>query len=117
MTGMTIVLWAFTAFHLCVGLASLALAIRLLTPGERTQWRSQSALLAAELLCWIYPVISVVSVKSAWDAYGADHHLAMPILLAPIAWLLFMGAIFAVVDFLEDGVLGNARVRNEGRSN
>jgi hypothetical protein len=109
---MTIILWAFTAFHVCVGLASLALAIRLLTPGERAQWRSQIALLAAELLCWIYPVAALASVKSAWDAYAGDHHLAMPILLAPLAWLLFMGAIFAVVDFLEDGVLGNARVRH-----
>jgi uncharacterized membrane protein len=109
---MTVILWAFTAFHVCVGLASLALAIRLLTPGERAHWRSQAALLAAELLCWVYPVIALVSVKSAWDAYASQHHLAMPILLAPVAWLLFMGAIFAVVDFVEDGVLGNARVRD-----
>ncbi|MEQ1617473.1 MAG: hypothetical protein ABL883_03895 [Terricaulis sp.] len=106
---MTVILWAFTVFHFCVGLASLGLAIRLLTPGERAHWRSQSALLAAEFLCWIYPVVAVASVKSAWGAYASDHHLAMPILLTPIAWLLFMGVIFAVVDFLEDGVLGNAR--------
>ena len=106
---MTVILWAFTAFHVCVGLASLALAVRLLTPGERAHWRSQAALLAAEFLCWVYPVVALVSVKSAWDAFAAEHHLAMPILLAPIAWLLLMGAIFAVVDFVEDGVLGNAR--------
>ena len=54
-------------------------------------------------------VVALVSVKSAWDAYSNQRHLAMPILLAPIAWLLFMGAIFALVDFLEDGVIGNAR--------
>ncbi len=107
----TVILWAFSAFHVCVGLASLGLALRLLTPGERAHWRSQAALLTAELLCWIYPIAALVSVKSAWAAYAADHHLAMPILLAPIAWLLLMGAIFAVVDFLEDGVLGNARGR------
>lgn len=106
---MTVILWAFTAFHFCVGLASLGLAIRLLTPGEREHWRSQAALLTAEFLCWIYPVVAMVSVKSAWGAYAADHHLAMPILLTPVAWLLIMGAIFALVDFLEDGVLGNAR--------
>jgi hypothetical protein len=109
---MTVILWAFTAFHVCVGLASLGLATRLLTAEERAHWRSRVALLTAELLCWVYPVIALVSVKSAWDAYAAAHHLAMPILLAPIAWLLFMGAIFAVVDFVEDGVLGNARVRD-----
>ena len=32
---MNIILWAFTLFHLVVGLASLAMAMRLLTPGER----------------------------------------------------------------------------------
>ena len=106
---MTVILWAFSAFHVCVALASLGLALRLLMAGERAHWRSQSALLTAEFLCWVYPVVALVSVKSAWDAYANQHHLAMPILLAPIAWLLFMGAIFALVDFLEDGVLGNAR--------
>jgi|CXWL01.1.fsa_nt_gi hypothetical protein len=106
---MTVILWAFTVFHCCVGLASLRQAIGLLTPSERAHWRSQSALLTAELLCWVYPVIALASIKAAWDAYADDHHLAMPILLAPIAWLVFMGVVFAVVDLLEDGVLGNAR--------
>ena len=53
---MTVILWAFTLFHLAVGLASLSLALRLLTPKERAHWRSHSALLVAEFLCWIYPV-------------------------------------------------------------
>jgi hypothetical protein len=108
---MIVILWAFTAFHVCVGAASLALAIRLLTPKERAHWRSPAALLAAEFLCWIYPIAALASVKSAWDAYAADHHLAMPILLAPILWLIVMGVVFAIVDFAEDGVLGNARAR------
>lgn len=108
---MTVILWAFTLFHLAVGLASLGLAIRLLTPQERALWRSPAALLIAELLCWIYPIAAFVGAKSAWDAYAADHHLAMPYLLAPILWLVLMGMIFAIVDFTEDGVLGNARGR------
>ena len=84
----------------------------MLTPGERAHWRSQAALLTAELLCWVYPVAALVSVKSAWGAHANQHHLTMPILLAPIAWLLLMGVIFALVDFVEDGVLGNARARD-----
>jgi hypothetical protein len=107
---MIVVLWAFTLFHLFTGLASLGLALRLWTPRERAHWRSSLALLAAEFLCWIYPIVALASAKSAWAAYAAGHHLAMPILLAPIGWLLFMGAIFALVDFAEDGILGNARV-------
>lgn len=108
---MTVILWAFTLFHLVVGTASLGLAVRLLTPDERSLWRSQSALLIAELLCWVYPVAAFVGAKSAWSAYAADHHLAMPFLVAPILWLVVMGVVFAVADFMEDGVLGNARAR------
>jgi hypothetical protein len=33
----------------------------------------------------------------------------MVMLLAPILWLVLMGVMFAIVDFAEDGVLGNAR--------
>ncbi len=109
---MIVVLWAFTAFHFCVGLASLGLAIRLLTPQERALWRSPISLLVAEFLCWIYPIAAIVGVKSAWGAYASAHHLAMPMLLAPILWLMFMGVLYAIVDFAEDGVLGNARLRS-----
>lgn len=106
---MNVILWAFTLFHLAVGLASLAMAVRLLTPGERGMWRSLVALLVAELLCWIYPIAAYVGVKSAWAANDAGHPLALAMMAAPILWLLLMGVMFAIVDFAEDGVLGNAR--------
>jgi hypothetical protein len=109
---MEVILWAFTLFHLAVGLASLGLALRLLTPDERAHWRSRSALLVAEFLCWIYPIAAFVAVKSAWAAYASGHHHAIPMLLSPILWLVLMGLVFAVVDFAEDGVLGNARKQN-----
>ncbi|MEZ5994575.1 MAG: hypothetical protein R3C25_02375 [Hyphomonadaceae bacterium] len=110
---MTVVLWAFTAFHFFTGLASLALAMRLLTPRERAHWRSRPALLVAEMLCWVYPIVAVVGAKSAWAAYAHSHHLAVPMLIAPVLWLIFMGLVFAIVDFAEDGILGNARGRSE----
>ena len=109
---MVVILWTFTLFHLVVGLASLGLAVRLLGPVERSHWRSQIALLLAELLCWIYPVAAIVAVKSAWSAHAAGHPMALAMLLAPIAWLMLMGLAFAIVDFAEDGVLGNARSRS-----
>lgn len=108
---MEVILWAFTLFHLAVGLASLGLALRLLTPDERAHWRSRAALLVAEFLCWIYPIAAFVAVKSAWTAHTAGQHHAIPMLLSPILWLMLMGLLFAVVDFAEDGVLGNARKR------
>lgn len=108
---MIVILVAFTLFHVVVGLASLSTAVRLLTPAERALWRSRSALLVAELLCWVYPVAAFVASKSAWDAYHAGQHHALPLLFVPILWLLLMGLVFAIVDFAEDGILGNARLR------
>lgn len=106
---MTVILWAFTLFHLVVGLACVGAAVRLLSPEERAHWRSKAALLVAEFLCWIYPVAAFVSVKSAWSASDVGHAFALPMMFAPILWLLLMGVVFAIVDFAEDGVLGNAR--------
>lgn len=106
---MIVIFWAFTLFHFVVGLASLGLAVRLLTPDERAQWRSQVALFTAELLCWIYPIAAFVSTKSAWTAFQAGAPGAFPVLLTPFLWLIVMGVVFAIVDFAEDGVLGNAR--------
>lgn len=112
LSAMIVILSAFTLFHLFVGVASLGLAVRLLTPEERAQWRSQAALIVAELLCWIYPIAAFVGVKSAWDAYHAGVAHAFPIILIPIGWLVVMGLVFAIVDYAEDGILGNARARD-----
>lgn len=106
---MTVILWAFTLFHVAVAMACLAAAIRLLTPSERNLWQSPVALLVAELLVWVYPVAALVATKSAWDAYEAAHPLALLMLLAPIGWLVLMGIAFAIVDFADDGIIGNAR--------
>jgi len=106
---MTVILTAFTLFHLVVSLACIALAVRMLTPGERSQWRAPAALLSAELLVWIYPVLAFVGAKVAWRDFAAGDHTALPVMVAPIGWLVLMGVIYAIVDFAEDGVLGNAR--------
>lgn len=109
---MVVILSAFTLFHLGVSLACLAAAIRMLTPSERGLWRAPAALLAAELLVWIYPIFAFVGAKVAWRAFNAGDHIALPLMLAPITWLIVMGVIYAIVDFAEDGVLGNARARS-----
>jgi hypothetical protein len=108
---MFVILLAFSLFHLFLGMACLAVAVRLLTPEERALWRSKLALLVAELMCWIYPIAAFVAARAAWDAFEQARHNAIPIILAPLLWLLVMGLVFAIVDFAEDGVLGNARAR------
>lgn len=106
---MLVILWAFTLFHVAVGTACLLMAVRLLTAQERELWRSPAALLVAELMCWIYPIAAFIAARSAWSAFNVGHHHAIPMLLAPILWLVLMGLVFAIVDFVEDGVLGNTR--------
>lgn len=106
---MIVILSAFSLFHLVVSVAAIAAAVRMLTPGERALWRAPAALLAAELLVWVYPVIAFVSVQSAWRAFDAGAHTAMPLILAPIGWLIVMGVAYAIADFADDGVIGNAR--------
>ncbi len=106
---MAIILTAFTLFHIAVALACIASAVRLLSANERAQWTSAAARFSAEFLVWIYPVAAFVSVKSAWRAFAAGDHAAMPLMLAPIGWLIVMGVVYAIVDYAEDGVIGNAR--------
>ena len=106
---MIVVLTAFTLFHLFAGAGGLALAVRFLTPAERSHWRSKKALLVAEILCWVYPIIAFAAAHFAWAAFRAGDHIAAPIILAPFLWLIAMGVVFALVDYLEDGVFGNAR--------
>lgn len=101
---------AFTLFHLVAGTASLGLAMRLLQPQERSHWRSKRALFVAEAMCWVYPLLAFIAASWAWRSYGEGVH-AFPLLLAPILWLLFMGLVFAIVDFAEDGIIGNTRER------
>ena len=108
---MTLILTAFTLFHLAAGLGCLGAGLRLLSREERAHWRSKPALLVAQALCWVYPVLAFACAGWAWRAFTAGQPHALPLVLAPIAWLLLMGLIFAIVDFAEDGIIGNARTR------
>jgi hypothetical protein len=109
---MTIILAALTLFHVAVGLGTLEAGLRLLTTEERAHWRSKAALLVAQLLCWAYPLLAVVCASWAWRVFGAGQAHALPLMLAPVLWLLVMGLVFALVDFAEDGIIGNARTRD-----
>ena len=55
---MSIILTAITLFHVAAGLGGLVAGLRLVSPDERALWRSKAALLAAQLLCWAYPVLA-----------------------------------------------------------
>jgi succinate dehydrogenase hydrophobic anchor subunit len=108
---MAILLGIFSLFHLVVGTASLGMAVRLLTPDERALWRSKWNLFVAELTCWLYPVIAFVCAVVAWRDFSDGRANALALLAAPFLWFLFLGIVFAIVDYAEDGILGNARTR------
>src|SRR6185295_13405278 len=111
-SAMIVILAAFSLFHLVAGTASLSLAVRLLAPEERAHWRSKPNLFVAELTCWLYPLIAFVCAIFAWRAFGAGQAHALALLSAPFLWFVLMGLVFAIVDYAEDGILGNARTRD-----
>jgi hypothetical protein len=109
---MLVILAIFTLFHLAVATACLGMGVRLFTEEERAHWRSVPALRVAQVLCWSYPLAALMGAGFAWRAYSANLATAIPVMLAPVLWLVLMGLVFAIVDFAEDGVLGNARSRD-----
>jgi len=112
MGPMLVILAIFTLFHLAVATACLGMGVRLFTEEERAHWRSIPALRVAQILCWSYPIAALVGASFAWRAYAAALRYAIPVMLAPVLWLLAMGLVFAIVDFAEDGIVGNARSRD-----
>jgi hypothetical protein len=106
---MGVLLWAFTAFDLCVGAAAFAHGLRLMAPEERARWRSKRLLMLAAIIAWSMAPAVLAGVALAWMHYLDGRHDAIPIILAPVGWLLALGLVFAIVDFAEDGILGNAR--------
>lgn len=110
---MVVLLWAFSAFNMVIAAASLGTAMRLATRTERRHWRSKRLLTIAAFLAWTFPAAAFAGVVTAWQHFNEGRLDSVPIILAPIAWLLLMGVVFAVVDFAEDGVLGNGRMRDE----
>jgi hypothetical protein len=111
-SAMIVILAAFSLFHLVAGTASLSMAVRLLAPEERGHWRSKPNLLVAELTCWLYPLVAFVAGILAWRAFAAGQAHALALLSAPFLWFMVMGIVFAIVDYAEDGILGNARTRD-----
>lgn len=109
---MNTILAAFTLFHLAAGIGALGAGFRLAAPRERARWRSKPALVVAQLLCWVYPVLAFVFTSWAWRAFREESAHVMPLIIAPLLWLVLMGLVFAIVDFVEDGVIGNARTRD-----
>jgi hypothetical protein len=94
-----------SAFNLFAAVAACGAALRLHEPEERARWTSARLYFVALILAWGLPMCSALGTAAAWMLGRA----AAPLVLAPVAWLLFMGVVFAVVDVAEDGVMDFGR--------
>lgn len=106
---MHVLLIAFSLFNLFAAAGALGHGVRLLTREERAAWRSKLLLLLAALLSWTFPIAALACTGLAWSHYQAGALDYVPIVLAPLVWLLLLGIIFVAVDYADDGVIGNAR--------
>lgn len=113
---MTAFLTALSIFHLCISAGALGRGIRMTTAEGRAAWRSKRLYAFTLVVAWTYPLIAGGCVALAWQAHhGVDAHVAGPLMIAPLAWLLVMGFVFAAIDVWEDGIFGNALYPPEGR--
>jgi hypothetical protein len=110
---MIVLLWALSLFNAVAGAASGGLALRLMRGEERALWRSKTLLRIADAFAWVFPIAAIAGTALAWVDYKAGRQEAALMALIPIGWLLLMGLVFAIVDYAEDGVLGNARERGK----
>ena len=106
---MIVLLWALTLFNAAAAFGGLGLALRLLTKEERAHWRSRTLLRIADVFAWVLPAAALATTALAWLTLRGGHPAGALLAFFPIAWLVLMGVVFAVVDFAEDGILGNAR--------
>ena len=102
---MTLFLVVFTLFNLCAAGAAFRIVGELSELGAEKKWASQRLFLIARAGCWGLGLIALWASAAGW-AFGP---IWAPLVLAPIAWLLTMGIVFAVVDFAEDGVFDFGR--------
>lgn len=106
---MEALLIAFTLFNVFAGLGALGPGARLLQKQERAAWRSKTLLGLAALLCSSLPLAAAGFTVVAWSGHSVGAAERVPLVLAPLAWLVLLGAVFVAVDFAEDGIIGNAR--------
>ena len=98
----------FSAFNLFAAAAGAGAGMRLLTADAKAAWASKNLYRIALAMCWGIALSGVLGTILAWTMWRSDAHWAL-FVLVPIAWLIAMGIVFAIVDFAEDGVFDFGR--------
>jgi len=112
---MLALLIAFTLFNACAAAVCVGLGVRLMNRDERRAWRSKILLFIAALLSWTFPPAALAGIAIGWSHYNAGAVDAAVIVLAPVAWLVLLGVIFAIIDFADDGVINFGRGPSDDR--
>lgn len=114
---MTLLLIAMSVFNFCAGFAALKRAFRLVTPEGRARWASRRLYGIAVFVAWSLPVIALIATIWAWRlTQGQAAHWALPMMFAPVGWLILWGILFAIVDVAEDGELDFGRGPKRGKT-
>lgn len=104
---MLVFLIIFSLFNVGAGIVAASAAIRLTDEGS-AGWASKRLYLIAKILTGGLAALAFGLLPWTWALYSVDAHYAL-LALIPIGWLLVMGAVFAAVDFAEDGVFDFGR--------
>jgi hypothetical protein len=98
----------FSGFNLFLALMAAQKAARLLRPSGKERWASRRLYGFAVFVALSLPVVCLGAIGAGWAMNAQSHFAAYVAIASPTGWLLAMGGLFAVVDYLEDGVIGNA---------
>jgi len=97
-----------TGFNLCAAAACAGAGMRLVGAAARAAWASKLLYRIAMTMCWGMVALAGLSTALAWSFWSVRAGYGL-IVLVPLVWLVLMGAVFAIVDFAEDGVFDFGR--------
>lgn len=106
---MDVFLIAFTIFNAVAGMGGLLRALALFMPQEQERWKSRRLYQLAVFIALSLPIFALLFTAQAWASWSVQDHRAGGWILGPLAWLVAMGIVFAIVDFTEDGRLDFGR--------
>ncbi len=102
---MLIFLIAFSLFNICAAGAAWNGVTAIDHMHGPKGWQSERLYVISKSAAWGLLFLGLWSTAAGWAFSPAG----APLILIPIAWLLLSGAVFAIVDFAEDGVFDFGR--------
>ncbi len=102
---MQIFLTVFTLFNLCAVAAAWNGIMNVDVMYGVKGWASKRLYTISIVACWGLLLTGLWASAAGW-AFAPE---GAPLVLLPVCWLMLCGIVFAVVDFIEDGVFDFGR--------